>query len=160
MFWLDLIGTLASVAGLIVSLYVLSVAIDVKEAVEEARVVARRRSLAEELDDVASKLLRLGTLIQHQEWLGVQMGIEEIVAICKMATMRWPDHLPENMEGVRTATTLLQSIATQSAELAGHELTPPQKKKLIGVHLRASGLVNSARGEARRDEERNIDNGD
>ena len=40
MVWLDLIGTLASVAGLIVSLWVLSVAKDAKDAAEAASTLA------------------------------------------------------------------------------------------------------------------------
>jgi hypothetical protein len=161
MFLLDLIGTLASVAGLLVSLYVLRVATDAKVAAEAARDLARRRNLAEDLDDVSYKLQQLGNFLATQQWVGVQIRIEEILAVCKTAMSRWSDHLSEeHMNEIRTAVTLIQSIATQSAELSHKELLPAQKKKLINTHLRASGLINSARGDARKGEEKEGSNGD
>jgi hypothetical protein len=92
MFLLDLIGTLASVAGLLVSLYVLRVATDAKVAAEAARDLARRRNLAEDLDDVSYKLQQLGNFLATQQWVGVQIRIEEILAVCKTAMSRWSDH--------------------------------------------------------------------
>lgn len=161
MFWLDLIGTMASVAGLIVSLYVLQVATDARKAAEDARDISRKRNLAEELDDISYKLQQLGNFLATQQWVGVQIRIEEILAVCKMAMTRWSDHLSEHhMNEIRTAVTLIQSIATQSAELSHKELSPAQKKKLINTHLRASGLVNSARGDARKGEEKEGSNGE
>jgi hypothetical protein len=160
MFWLDVIGTAASVAGLVVSLYVLRVATDAKEAAEAAQDLARRRNLAEELDDVSYKLQQLGHFLSTQQWVGVQIRIEEILAVCKMAMARWADHLSEeHMNDIRTAVTLIQSIAAQSAELSQNPLLPAQKKKLTYTHLRASGLINSARGDARKGEEREGTNG-
>jgi hypothetical protein len=156
MFWLDLVGTIASVLGLGVSLYVLGVAKDVRDAVAAAQVVARRRNLAEELDQVSSKLQQLGNFLQQEEWVAVQIRIDEILAICKMAATRWSDHLSmEHLNGVLTAVTLIQSIATRSAEVSGREVSPAEKKRLTRTHLTASGLINSARGEVRREEERN-----
>jgi hypothetical protein len=53
-----------------------------------------------------------------------------------------------------TAGTLLQSIAAKASEYGDRELTVPEKNKLTSTHLRASGLVRTALGEARRMEER------
>jgi len=128
MFLLDLVGTIASVLGLGVSLYVLGVAKDVRQAVESAELVARRRNLAEELDEVSSKLRQLGNLLQQEEWVAVQIRIDEILTICKMASTRWPDHIPEHIDAVLTAVTLIQSIGTQSAELSGRALSPAERK--------------------------------
>lgn len=149
------VGTVASIAGLGVGIWVLIVAKDAKVAAEAARALARRRNLAEELDDVSYKLQQLGHFLQTQQRVGVQIRIDEILAVCKSAMTRWSDHLPEeHMNDIRTATTLIQSIAGQSAEVSEREPSPPERKKLIYTHLRASALINSARGEARKEEER------
>jgi hypothetical protein len=47
--WWEIVGTIASVVGLGVGVYVLSVAKDARTAAQEARVLANKRSLAEEL---------------------------------------------------------------------------------------------------------------
>jgi hypothetical protein len=138
-----------------VGIWVLIVAKDAKVAAEAARTLARRRNLAEDLGDVSYKLQQLGHFLQTQQWVGVQIRIDEILAVCRSAMTRWSDHLPEeHMNDIRTAATLIQSIAGQSAEVSEREPTPPERKKLIYTHLRASALINSARGEARKEEER------
>jgi len=158
---LDVIGAIASIAGLIVSLYVLRVAKDAREAARGAQTLAQKRDLAEDLDEASHKLQDLGNFIQQQQWVGVQLRIDEILAICRSALARWPDHLPENRKNdVSTAVTLIQSIATQSAEISHREVLPAEKKRLTATHLKASGLLNGARGEARRLEERKGNNGD
>ena len=155
MFWLNLIGIASSVAGLLIGIWVLIVATGAKKAAEGARVLARKRNLVEELDDVSYKLQQLGNFIQQQQWVGVQIRTDEILAVCKTATTRWSDHLSEeHMNGILTAISLIQSIATQSAEVSERDLAPAEKKRLTNTHLRASGLINSARGEAHKDKER------
>jgi hypothetical protein len=156
MFVWTAVGTIASSAGLLVGIWVLLVARDARAAAEAAQALARRRNLAEDLDDVSYKLQQLGHFLQTQQWVGVQIRIEEIVAVCRSAMTRWSDHLPvEHMNAIRTATTLIQSIATQTAAIAEGGPSPPERKKLTYTHLRASALINSARGEARKEEERN-----
>src|ERR1039458_651605 len=64
----------------------------------------------------------------------------------------------ETRDGVMTADTLLQSIAAKASEYGDRELTVPEKNKLTSTHLRASGLIRTALGEARRLEERSGNN--
>jgi hypothetical protein len=157
---IDIAGAVASVLGLGFTIYVLSVAKDAKSAAEAARDAAlsavRKRTLVEDLEDVRRMVQQVGNLIQQEEWTAVHMRTEEIVGTCKSATARWGDALSvETRDGIGTAGTLLQSIAAKSSEFDRRDLTPVEKNKLISTHLRASGLIHTALGEARRLEERN-----
>jgi len=161
---IDVVGAVASVVGLGFTIYVLCVAKDARDAAEEAREAAlsstRRRSLVEDLEDVRRLVQQVGLLIQQEEWMAVHMQTEEIVGTCRSAMARWGDVLNgETKDGVVTAGNLLQSIAAKSSEYGDRELTLPERNKLTSTHLRASGLIRSALGEARRLEERNGDNG-
>ena len=162
-FVLDIVGAIASVIGLGLTIYLLSIAKDALTAAEEARDAAllgtRQRSLIEDLEDVRRMVQQVGLLIQQEEWMAVHMQTEEIVGTCKSAMARWGDGLAEaTRDGVATAANLLQSIAAKSSEYADRDLTMPEKNKLTTTHLRASGLIRAALGEARRLEERNGDN--
>jgi hypothetical protein len=70
MFWIDLVGTLASSIGLGVSVWVLVVAQGAKKAAEEARTIARRKNLLEELGVAEHKMQELGVFLQQEEWIG------------------------------------------------------------------------------------------
>ena len=80
-FAVDLIGVVASVAGFLLSLYVLKVAKGARRAAEEARALARKRDLVEELGDASQKLQQVGNFLQRGEWLGVQIRTAEVLAI-------------------------------------------------------------------------------
>jgi hypothetical protein len=157
---IDIAGAVASVVGLGFTIYVLCVAKDAKRAAEEAREAAllgaRKRSLIEDLEDIRRMVQQVGNLIQQEEWMAVHMQTEEIVGTCKTAMARWGDGLTaEARDGVISASNLLQSVAAKSSEYGNRDLAPPEKNKLISTHLRASGLIRTALGEARRREERN-----
>jgi hypothetical protein len=156
---IDIVGGTASVIGLGVSLWVLSVATDARKAAEEARSLARRRNLVEELDDASQKLQQIGIFLHQQQWFGIQLRIDEVAAICRSAMTRWSDHLPEERKNdVITAVQLMRSIATLSADLSGRQPSSAETKKLKTTHSRASELINDALGEARKDEERSGSN--
>lgn len=154
-FVLDMVGIVASVAGFFLSLYVLHVAKGGKKAAEEARALARKRNLVEELDDASQKLQQIGNFLQQRQWVGVQVRTAEVLIICREAMARWSDHLSEDRRsGVLTAMTQVQTIATQLAEISQREITPRESKALATAHLKASGHISDALGEARRQEER------
>jgi hypothetical protein len=158
-FILDIVGAIASILGLLVSLYVLRIAKAAKKAAEEARALARKRNLVEELGDASQKLQQVGNFLQQQQWVPVQIRTAEVLLICREAMTRWSDHLTEERRGgVLTAMTQVQSIATQLAEIGQRELTPKEKRNLATAHLRAAGHISAALGEARREEERDGSN--
>jgi len=159
----DVIGVLASVVGLGLTLYLLSVAKGARQAAEQAREAAlssaRRRSLSEELENVRRMVQQVGNLLQQEEWLAVQMRTEEILGTCRAAMARWGDGLSvATRDDVLRAANLVKSIAQKSSEYGDRDLTPAEKNKLTSTHLTASGLIHVALGEAHRQEERD-DNG-
>lgn len=160
MFWLDFIGTLASFAGVVVTVYALRAAKGARKAAREAaratEIIARRRNLVEELTDVSSKLQQLGHFLGQEQWIGVQIRTDEILASCRAALTRWSDHLPpERRDEVLRATELVRSVATRSAQFSLQQPpTPIDKKRLADTYLKASELLNGALGEAHRRDER------
>jgi len=152
-------GTIASVAGLGVSIWVLRVAKDAREAAQGARSHARKRNLIEELDSAYQKIQQVGNFIQQEQWAAVRIRTEEIQASCKLTLTRWPDHLSEERRNeVLSASSQMMSIAKLASGATG-PLTQQQKRWLSDAHMRASGHISSALGEARKEEERDADNG-
>lgn len=151
---LDVVGAIASIAGFFLSLWVLSVATDARKAAQAAQALAQKRDLAEDLDYASHKLQDVGNFLHLQEWLGVQLRVDEVLGLCHAAMTRWPGYLSEERRNdMLTAMSLIESIASRSAELLGQELSPMDKKRLATAHARASGLINGVRGEARRHEQ-------
>jgi hypothetical protein len=151
MFLLTLIGTAASIVGIIITVCALRAAKGAREAARAAaraaELTARRRNLVEELDDISSKLQQLGHFLGQEQWVAVQI--------------RWSDQLPlERRNEVLRATELVHSIATRSAQFSLQQSpTPIDRRRLADTHLKASELLNGALGEARRREERGHGNG-
>jgi hypothetical protein len=165
MFLLTLIGTAASIVGIIITVCALRAAKGAREAARAAaraaELTARRRNLVEELDDISSKLQQLGHFLGQEQWVAVQIRTEEILSICSAALKRWSDQLPlERRNEVLRATELVHSIATRSAQFSLQQSpTPIDRRRLADTHLKASELLNGALGEARRREERGHGNG-
>jgi hypothetical protein len=163
MVWIDLAGAAASVVGLGASFWAVLAASGAKKAAEKAATnalaSARRRDLVEELANAEHKLQELGVFVEQEEWVGVRIRTAEILAICRSAMTRWSDDLIEDRKNdVLTAGQLVHSIATKSAEISGNaQISAADKKRLVATHLKASGLLNDALGEARRTNERNGD---
>jgi hypothetical protein len=148
-------GTLASVAGVLMGIYVIHVTRDAREAAQAARTLAQKRGLIEELEDALQRIQQVGNLLHQEEWVAVRMRTEEVLGACKTTLTRWPEHLSEERKNeVLKASALLRSIIVTTAGVDG-QVTQQQKEKLADAHIRASGHISSALGEARREEERN-----
>lgn len=148
-------GTVVSIIGTGISVYLIFVTRAARDAARAASAAARKRNLVEELESASQKTQQVGNFIQQDEWAAVRMRTEEIMVACKVALTRWPDHLTEERRNeVLKASTLMRSIATESANGA---ISPEQKRKISDAHIRASGHISSALGEARKAEERDGD---
>jgi hypothetical protein len=155
----DIVGAVASVIGLVWTIIIFFIAKSAKRLAKEARDAAlsttRKRSLIEDLEDVRRMIQQNGNLIEQAEWTALRMQTDEIVGMCKSAMARWGDGLPIKVKnGVLTAGTLLESIVERSFGCRDRALTPTERVGLNSIHARASGLVRTALGEARRREER------
>lgn len=150
------VGTLASVIGVALSIYVVRVTRGARRAARAAeravQVSTRKRGLVEELENVHHKADQLGALLQHAQWFAVQMRIQEISATCSQILSRWPDGLSEEKrENLTMAAGLARSIGTR---ISASEFDASECGKLVGVQLRLSDHISGALGEARKMEER------
>jgi hypothetical protein len=153
--WWSIIGTIASVAGLALGLYVLYVAIGARSAAQDARVLARKRNLAEELEQTMKYIEQVGSYLQGREWEAVRIRSQEVMASCSESLTRWPDGLSEQRKNdVLTVSSLIRSIAGEAASTQANDFTPKKLKVLSQTQLQAADLLSSALGEARSRAER------
>jgi len=152
------LGTVASVLGVGVSIWLIFIAKGARKAAEDAedtvQTYTRKRGLVEELEAVNHKADQLGAFIQHEQWFAVQMRIQEIQSVCSQILSRWADGLPEDRRSdLLRAAELARSIAKR-LPTSGTRPTDTERGKLIEVQLRVNGHISSALGEARKIEER------
>ena len=153
-----IVGTLASLAGLGISVYLIFVTRAARDAARGARAFARKMNLVEELESASQKIQQVGTFIQQEEWVAVRLRSEEILGSCQVTLSRWPDHLTEARKNeIITASSLIRSIATNAANQNEGKMDNPRKRKINDAHIRASAHISSALGEARRSQEREGD---
>jgi hypothetical protein len=150
-----IIGTLASLAGLGLSLYVLHVAIGARSAARDARVLGRKRNLAEELERSSKYIEQVGIYLQKREWMAAQIRAHEIMTSCMESLTRWPEGLSKDRKNdVRTASTLVHSLADEAASPEVNDFTTTKLKRLSGTQRQVAALLSSALGEALKRAER------
>jgi hypothetical protein len=156
--FLTIIGTVASVAGLGISIYLIFVTQAARDAARDARSLARKLNLVEELENASQKIQQVGSFIQQDQWVAVRLRSEEILSACQITLSRWPDHLTETRKNeIITASGLIRSIAMSAANHVDGKMEIGRKKKVNDAHIRASAHISSALGEARRSQERDGD---
>jgi hypothetical protein len=148
--WWTIVGTLASVLGLGVGLYVLSVAKDARSAARDARVLARKRNMAEELEQSRKYIEEVGQYLNKREWEAVRIRAQEIMTSCRESLTRWPDGLSEDRKNdVLSVSSLVRSIANEAASPEVADFKPPKLRRLSNTQLKAAELLSSVLGEAR-----------
>ncbi len=147
-------GNLASVAGLLVSLWVLRVAKSANEAAEEARVLARKRTLIEDLEDANTKIAQVGTLVRDRKWELVQLRAQEVLTISTSTIARWGDQLKRDSNNLKTTCTLMMSVAELAHRSSLRQLTEGEQLQVFKAQLRANELTSGVLGRARKSEER------
>jgi hypothetical protein len=149
--WWTIVGTLASLVGLVVGLYVLSVAKDARSAALGAQELASKRNLAEELEQAKRNIEQIGDFLNKREWMAVRIRAQEIMTSCREGLTRWPEGLSEERRNdVLTVSSLVQSIAEQAAASDVDDFKPTKLKLLSKAQLQAAGLLSDALGEARK----------
>jgi hypothetical protein len=116
-------GSLVSLVGLLVSFATLLVAKAAKEAAEDAKSEARRRNLADELDEAQRKTEQLGSYLAQEKWEIVLLRSQEVVTSCSQILRRWgPEQLSETS---RDHILIAQQQAGSIAQVA---ITAPRTK--------------------------------
>jgi hypothetical protein len=156
--WWTIIGTIASIAGFGVGVYVIHVTTEARQAAREARVLARKRNLAEALEDAKTQVEQVGDFLSKKEWTAVRIRSQEIMVSCRESLTRWPDGLSEERRNdVLTASSLASSIANEAASADTAAFKNPKLKRLSGTQLQVAQLLSAALGEARGVAERDGD---
>lgn len=148
--WWTITGTVASAVGVGLGLYVLHVAKGARSAARAARVLAGKRSLAEELEQANHYIQQIGDYLQEREWTAVRIRAQEIMTSCRQSLTRWPDGLsPARRNDVLNVTTLVHSIADEAGSPDVNDFRAAKLKRLSSTQLQAAALLSNALGEAR-----------
>jgi hypothetical protein len=154
--WWTVAGTVASAAGVALGLYVLHVAKGARSAAEDARVLAGKRNLAEELEQASQYIQQVGDYLQKREWTAVRIRAQEIMTGCRQSLTRWPDGLSEaRRDDVLSVSSLVHSIADEAGSPDVNDFKAVKLKRLSSTQLQAAALLSNALGEARDRAERN-----
>ncbi len=126
-----------------------------REAAEEARSLARLKSLLEELESARNRVQLVGVLLRDRKWEIVQWLVEEALMTCRSALARWGDHLTEssrnNLAGARD---LLRSIAEACVSASVGQLTDDEWH--LKAQREAGEFMSPALGQVKGAEERSI----
>ena len=154
-FFLSNWGNLASVVGLLVSIATLVVATKARKAALAARAEARRRSLAEELQDAAGRAEQVGQYILSNKWDIVWLRSQEIASACSLVLTRWDTDLSEkSKDNILRAQRLSGSLAEVATEASRTAVSKQEILRMSATQGRISQLLNAGLGESLRSVER------
>jgi len=111
-------GSIASVWGLGVSIYVLFVAKGARKAAEDARAAERLRTALEEMEDAEEKCNQVGLFARVPKWELVQLRAEEVMSICRATNARWGEDpsLTETRNNLLLVAALMRSIIEEASK--------------------------------------------
>jgi hypothetical protein len=84
-------GSIASVWGLGVSIYLISIARGARKAAQEAKVGEKARTALQELRQAAEKNIHIGQFARTFKWDALEIRAEEVMNCCYETVARWKD---------------------------------------------------------------------
>jgi hypothetical protein len=143
-------GSVASVWGLLLGIYVLAVATGARKAAEEARHRSRRRSLTEEVEEARNNVRQIGHFIMVGNWDVVRIKAEEVLHTCQSAMQRWDeDPLSKKAKNkLITVGTVTRSIAERAATAQLNPLNIEEREEIAAAQLKAGELLSAVLGES------------
>jgi len=147
-------GNVASVLGLGISVWVLIVAHGARAAAEQARSLARLKSLVEELESAANKVQLIGIFLRDRKWEIAHLLADEALSVCRATLTRWGDQFMESKNSLYNACTELQSISDSCITSVAVALTATDWQQTIRAQREARKLISSVVGRAKKAEER------
>lgn len=144
-------GSIASVWGLGVGIYVLWVAKGAREAANAAKKEARRRNLSEDLQEAHAKSQEVGMFIRDAKWDTVFLRAQEISSACSLVLRRWHDELTGDSRSQITLARDQAGSITRVA-MAANRLAPSaqQISTISAAQRRMNELLSSELGESLR----------
>jgi hypothetical protein len=142
-------GNVFSVAGFAVSVATLVVARWAKQAAEQAKTEARRRNLADELEEAQRKTEQVGSYLGQEKWEIVLLRSQEVVTSCSQILRRWS--LIELSERSRDNILVAQQQAGSIARVAlrAPRIPPSEQelRRLAGAQHKALQLLSGETAE-------------
>ena len=136
-------GNVFSVGGFVVSLATLVVATWAKDAAEEARAEARRRNLADELENSQLKTEQVGSYLSQGKWEIVLLRSQEVVTSCSQILRRWgtEELSEESRDNILRAQRQIGSIARVALSAVRVAPTEQDLRRLAGAQHKALQLL-------------------
>ena len=127
-------GNIASVWGLVVSLYLLFVATGARRAAQEARSAERLRTALAGLKDAAAKCTEVGQFADVDEWAVVSLRAQEVMACCRTTLAAWGENeaLTESRNKIDQTAVFMESIIEESRS------PKPNRKAILATQLRSA----------------------
>lgn len=142
-------GSLVSLAGLLVSAATFYIAKAAKAAAEDAKSEARRRNLADELEEAQRKTEQVGNYLGQEKWEIVLLRSQEVVTSCSQILRRWG--LRELSERSRDNILVAQQQAGSIARVAlrAPKIPPTEQdlRRVAGAQHKALQLLSSETAE-------------
>jgi hypothetical protein len=109
-------GNIASVWGLVVTLYLLFVATGARRAAQDARSAEKLRTALAGLEDAAAKCTEVGQFAGVKKWDVVRLRAEEVMTCCRTTLAAWGENeaLTESRRKLSEVAILMRSIIEES----------------------------------------------
>jgi hypothetical protein len=142
-------GSIASVWGLGVSIYVLFVAKGARKAAQAAIAAERGRTVLEQLEDAAEKNSHIGLFARGGKWDLVQLRAEEVMTSCRTIVARWGDGevLKESRNKLLMVATQMRSIVEEAGK------NNASAENIFNAQLDASEKLSVVLGKAHKQQE-------
>jgi len=142
-------GNIASVLALAVSIATLVVATKAKDAANAARAEARRRSLAEELQDAQRKAEQVGFFVRDRKWELVFLRSQEVTGACILILERWQGDLGEHSkERILKASVEADSIGEVASRTGTRAPTDHELRSIAAAQRRVHQLLSGLLGQS------------
>ena len=124
-------GNIASVWGLAVSFYVLTVARGARRAAQDAVSAEKLQTALAGLKDAAAKCTEVGQFAGVQKWDVVRLRAEEVMTCCRTTLAAWGENeaLTESRRKLNEVALLMRSIIEESHN------TDVNEKTILKAHL-------------------------
>lgn len=139
-------GDIATLIGLLVSIWVLIVARKAKEAADAVRAEAHLRNISEDLLEMQRKSEQVGIFISENKWDVVYLRAQEVAGACSVVKERWRELSEESKKNILAAQIQFGEIARVAVSA---KAGAPSTKRVLGLskaHQAAHDLVSAELG--------------
>ena len=131
--WLSLAADWSSIAGLVVTIFVLIYAKRADEAARAARREIRRGNTSEALSELSRTAGLLRSTVENDQISEAIVRSRDLIAELSRSRLRWERYLPEASRTRLDESREQISVISRSLATKGAPATPVQKDKLLRI---------------------------